>query len=183
MPTTTKARATRQDPRWPRAHERLREIFQERLPDGMTQEEFGELHGIGSQGMVWQYLNGWTPLNIEAAAKFAKGLNCTIADISPEMAAEIKEAIVVRLGKISRRVAMAFAGALCLSALSSHDAQAQSVLHNAFSQSNQSGGISQVIVLIHIVRRRLRKAANRVYSLLRSTIPAFETPLVFRTSG
>lgn len=161
---STKVRPLRQDPRWPRAHEKLRQLFQERLPDGMTQEEFGELYSIGSQGMVWQYLNGWTPLNIEAAAKFAKGLNCTIADISPEMASEIKEAIVVRLGKTSRRVAMAFVAALSAQAFSPHDAKAQSALHNAYSAPIDS---SKALNVIHIVRQVVSRVSRLVQAAIR----------------
>lgn len=92
----------RQDPRWPQAHERLRELYLERVPSGMSQADFGEVYGLGTQGMVWQYLNGYTPLNVEAAAKFAKGLRCTIEDISPEMARTIKADI---LSVMRRRVA------------------------------------------------------------------------------
>lgn len=150
----TKARTLRQDPRWPRAHERLKELFQERVPDGMTQEEFGERYGIGTQGMVWQYLNGWTPLNIEAAEKFAAGLNCTIADISQEMASYIKERIVVRLGKISRRVAALAGAVLSLQFFPSHDAQ--SALHNQIIGERSS----QVIDVIHIVRALILAATS-----------------------
>src|SRR5688572_845879 len=88
----------RQDARWPDAHARLRRLYQERIPAGMSQAEFGAAYGIGTQGMVWQYLNGYTPLNFEAAAKFARGLRCTIHDISPEMAAALKADILPVLG-------------------------------------------------------------------------------------
>lgn len=59
----------------------------------LTQEEFGERYGIGSQGMVWQYLNARTPLNLPAAARFAKGLGCKIEDFSPSLAADVMEAL------------------------------------------------------------------------------------------
>lgn len=52
----------------------------------MSQQGFGLEYGIGSQGMVWQYLNAVAPLNLEAAAKFAKGLHCSISDFSPRLA-------------------------------------------------------------------------------------------------
>ena len=151
----TKVRPLRQDPRWPNAHERLKELFRERLPEGMTQEEFGERYGIGSQGMVWQYLNGWTPLNIEAAEKFAAGLNCTIADISQEMASYIKERIVVRLGKISRRVAV-FVAALSLAPFPSHDARSATLL-SAFS--------ANVCVLCQLLLALLLKAVGRALAV------------------
>lgn len=63
---------------------RLRQLFNERTKLG--QEAFGAEFKIGSQGMVWQYLNGKTPLNIGAASKFAKGLKCSIQDFSPTLA-------------------------------------------------------------------------------------------------
>lgn len=90
----------KQDPRWPDAHIRLQALFgdEARRPPWMTQEKFGAEYGIGSQGMVWQYLNGYTPLNIEAAAKFAQGLRCTIRDISPEMDAVMRGQILPAMG-------------------------------------------------------------------------------------
>jgi len=100
----------RQDPRWPDAHIRLQKLFRERKPPDMSQERFGAEYGLGSQGMVWQYLNGYTPLNIEAAAKFAHGLRCTIRDISPEMDREMRRHILPALGLAAwgRTVALAF---------------------------------------------------------------------------
>lgn len=46
---------------------RLKRLFRERAK--RTQTEFGDLFGIGSQEMVWQYLNGHTPLNLSAALR------------------------------------------------------------------------------------------------------------------
>jgi hypothetical protein len=54
----------------------------------ITQAGFGAEHGIGVQGMVWQYLNGATPLNLPAAVAFASALGCQIADFSKRLAAE-----------------------------------------------------------------------------------------------
>lgn len=87
----------RQDPRWPEAHVNLLGLW-DRRPEGMTQEQFGAEYGLGSQGMVWQYLNGYTPLNFEAASKFAKGLRCTIKDISPEMDAVMRSQLLPAMG-------------------------------------------------------------------------------------
>lgn len=99
--------------RWPEAHVNLKQLYEERVPTGMTQEEFGSQFGIGTQGMVWQYLNGHRPLNAEAAAKFARGLQCTIYDISPEMAEALKAEIVPVLGpKAWLRGALAKAAAI-----------------------------------------------------------------------
>jgi hypothetical protein len=68
--------------------ERLRALFTERAT--VSQAKFGELYGIGTQGMVWQYLNARRPLNPKAAKGFADGLQLTIADISPRLAALIE---------------------------------------------------------------------------------------------
>lgn len=59
-------------------------LFQ--LRTELSQEAFGAQYGIGSQGMVWQYLKGYVPLNLEAAAKFAAGLGVELRDISPRLA-------------------------------------------------------------------------------------------------
>jgi hypothetical protein len=92
-----------QDPRWPTAHIELKRLYEERVK--MSQTEFGIAFGLGTQGMVWQYLNGYTPLNYDAAAKFAKGLRCTISDFSPEMANAFEAEILPFLGRKLRRVA------------------------------------------------------------------------------
>jgi hypothetical protein len=68
--------------------ERLRAFFAERAE--VSQERFGELYGIGTQGMVWQYLNAHRPLNPKAAKAFADGLQLTLADISPKIASTIE---------------------------------------------------------------------------------------------
>ncbi len=70
---------------------RLKAIFIEKA--GMSQEEFGKVFEIGSQGMVWQYLNGKSPLNIIAASKFADGLGVQIRDFSPHWAKILSEAV------------------------------------------------------------------------------------------
>lgn len=91
--------------RWGEAHVRLRELFDQRA--GMSQLEFAERFGLGTQGMVWQYLSGYRPLNYEAAAKFAKGLNCRIDDFSPEMAEALREEILPVLGRAAKVAAKA----------------------------------------------------------------------------
>lgn len=87
--------------------ERLKRLYDERVPSGMSQAEFGANYGIGSKAMVWQYLTGYRPLNFEAAAKFARGLKCTIADISPEMARKLRVDIFPVLGRVSIKTAIA----------------------------------------------------------------------------
>lgn len=68
---------------------RLKALFNERK-NGLSQAEFGAKNDIGSQGMVWQYLNGHTALNPKAAAGFAAGLGCKVSDFSPQIAADIE---------------------------------------------------------------------------------------------
>jgi len=104
----------KQDARWPDAHIRLKKLYEQRVPSGMTQEEFGQEYGIGTQGMVWQYLNGHTPLNYDAASKFAEGLRCTIEDISPQMQENLQRRILPAMGLKSWRRAAALA-LVCLS--------------------------------------------------------------------
>lgn len=91
---------------WAGAHVRLKRIYEARVPPDVTQKQFGERSGIGSQSMVAQYLNGIRPLNFEAAAKFARALGCTIYDICPEMADAIRDDILPFLGKALRRAAV-----------------------------------------------------------------------------
>jgi transcriptional regulator with XRE-family HTH domain len=73
--------------------ERLRALYKERLPKGMTQLAFAVESGLGkTQGIVAHYLNGVTPLNLSAVIKFARTLNCTVDEISPTLAAELNAA-------------------------------------------------------------------------------------------
>lgn len=62
----------------------LRELWDTRRHP--SQAEFGELYDIGNQSSVAHFLKGLAPLSLKAAAGFAKGLNCTIADFSPRLA-------------------------------------------------------------------------------------------------
>ena len=68
---------------------RLKRLFKERSP--LSQEAFGEEYGIGTQGMVWQYLNARSPLNLSAAIKFASGLAVSVAEFSPRLAQELEQ--------------------------------------------------------------------------------------------
>lgn len=65
---------------------RLKEIYEQRK-GSMSQEEFAAAHGFGTQGAVWQYLNAYTPLNVDAAIRFARALRCKINDFSPTLSA------------------------------------------------------------------------------------------------
>lgn len=111
------------------AHITLKRLWDERIaPTGISQEEFGEKYGIGTQGMVSQYLLGTRPLNYDAAAKFAWGFNCTIEEICPEMARTIvKDILPVLRGSLRRRRAAACVALMSFFSAASftpHDAQA-----------------------------------------------------------
>ena len=58
----------------------------------ISQADFGEKYGIGSQGMVSQYLQARRPLNVDAAVAFAKGLEVAIDEFSPQLASFIQHA-------------------------------------------------------------------------------------------
>ncbi|MFS8973880.1 helix-turn-helix domain-containing protein [Cupriavidus necator] len=70
---------------------RLKALYEERNGK-FSQEEFGRRFEIGSQSMVWQYLNAQRPLNIKAATGFAQGLDVDIDAFSPRLADEIRRA-------------------------------------------------------------------------------------------
>lgn len=86
----TKA-ATKIDDQQAAEARRLAELFREKS-GGMTQEEFGSRYNIGTQGMMWQLLNGRRPLSLKSAVGFAKGLNVPLNEVSPTIAAEVREA-------------------------------------------------------------------------------------------
>lgn len=67
---------------------RLKAIYGKQAP--VKQAEFGREYGIGGQTMVANYLNAHSPLNLAAAAGFARGLGCKIRDFSPRLAAEAR---------------------------------------------------------------------------------------------
>ncbi|NMG64349.1 hypothetical protein GPA19_05240 [Azoarcus indigens] len=70
---------------------RLKALYETQRPEKMSQEKFGATYEIGSQGVVWQYLNARIPLNLEAALKFAKGLSCSVGQFSPRLAKDLGE--------------------------------------------------------------------------------------------
>ncbi|EOW6510229.1 helix-turn-helix domain-containing protein, partial [Escherichia coli] len=53
---------------------------------GLTQERAAEILGFSTQGAVSHYLNGQTPLNLEAVIKFAGLLQVPPESIRPDMA-------------------------------------------------------------------------------------------------
>jgi hypothetical protein len=77
--------------------EALRHLFEartEKTGEGrlISQMDFGAKYGIGSQGMVWQYLRGHRPLNIKAAVSFARGLGVKVSDFSETLGRQIEDA-------------------------------------------------------------------------------------------
>ena len=72
--------------------QRLKALYYKKFGKKSTQDEIGKQALIGTQGMVNQYLNATRPLNIKAAIKFCKILDCKIDDFSPEIANQIEEA-------------------------------------------------------------------------------------------
>ena len=70
---------------------RLLKALYQTVPHDLTQEAFGQKHGIGNQGAVWQFLNGKTAISMNAAKGFAEGLRCEIAAFSPRLAKEAAE--------------------------------------------------------------------------------------------
>lgn len=67
--------------------ERLKKLFIERA--GVSQAEFGDRFGIGTQGHVSQYLNAKRALNMPVAIRFAQGLGVPVDAFSPSIAAAI----------------------------------------------------------------------------------------------
>ncbi|WFC66453.1 XRE family transcriptional regulator [Achromobacter denitrificans] len=67
----------------------LKRLFKERVK--VSQAAFGAENEIGTQGMVWQYLNAGSPLNVKVAVKFAKAMGIDVAEFSPRLAKELGE--------------------------------------------------------------------------------------------
>lgn len=78
---------------------RLRRLWNERRPkiEGrpISQGKFAEVHDFGTQGVVWQYLEGRIALNLQAALKFANGLGVSVKDFSPTLAKQFGKSVVV----------------------------------------------------------------------------------------
>lgn len=65
---------------------------------GKTQEQAADILGFKTQGAVSQYLNGKLALNLQAASKFAKMLNCHVSAFSPRLAAELPPTYIPQQG-------------------------------------------------------------------------------------
>lgn len=70
---------------------RLDRLYQGKK-EKISQDKFGADFGLGTQGMVSQYLKARRPLNIKAAEAFARGLGVKIEEFSPNLAEQIKKA-------------------------------------------------------------------------------------------
>lgn len=70
---------------------RLFRLWNERKPEGMTQEKFGVEYDMGTQGNVNLYLKGGQKLNLYAVGQFAKVLGVKIDAISPTLADQVRE--------------------------------------------------------------------------------------------
>lgn len=145
------------------AHLTLKRLWDERItPTGMSQEEFGEKYGIGTQGMVSQYLLGTRPLNYDAAAKFARGFGCSIEEICPDMARVLLKDIfpVLRRSLRRRRYACIAAASLISSLLQAPPADA-SIYHN----QNVAPNASVILIAYKRARRWLRSGLALWYSV------------------
>lgn len=74
--------------------QKLKELFegyvQKQAQKGVkvTQAGFAAAAGLGSQGLLWQYLNARIPLNLRAGLQFVKGIGCRLEEFSPRLATE-----------------------------------------------------------------------------------------------
>lgn len=70
---------------------RLKAIYEAKKGElQLTQASLAALCGWESQGSVSQYLNGKIPLNLDAAAKLARNLECSIADFSKALDSDLR---------------------------------------------------------------------------------------------
>lgn len=63
-----------------------------------SQAQFAREFGLGTTGMVWQYLAGRRPLNLEAALKFAAALRVPLSAFSKRLSAQAAKAQTLILG-------------------------------------------------------------------------------------
>jgi hypothetical protein len=93
---------------------RLKQRFAEAKRSGIGQAQFARNFKVpGGASMVNQNCSGNRPISLEAATAYAKGFRCTLAEISPRLAAGIAPHTVtvpVKTGQLSP-------GALDLAAL------------------------------------------------------------------
>lgn len=63
--------------------ERLKELFKGVRNRAKFAKEFKV---PGGSSMIWQHLSGTRPISLEAAQAYMRGFNCSLEDISPELA-------------------------------------------------------------------------------------------------
>lgn len=77
---------------------KLRERFK-----GVNRAAFARDHSIkGGQAMIYQHITGRRPMSLEAAASYATGFGCTLAEISPRLALEIDKAATLNPDSVAR---------------------------------------------------------------------------------
>ena len=60
---------------------------------GVNRAAFARDHQLkGGQAMIYQHITGRRPISIEAAMAYAAGFGCSLAEISPRLAAEAQKA-------------------------------------------------------------------------------------------
>ena len=70
----------------------LKRLYDLKAPKSViTQAEFAKRYKVGSQSMLWQYLNGRKALNLKAAVKIAAGLGVAVSDFSPRLSKEQRD--------------------------------------------------------------------------------------------
>jgi transcriptional regulator with XRE-family HTH domain len=75
-----------------RTESRMLKALWDQSSHGLSQDAFGHKFGIGSQGMVWQCLNGTgSTISLKAARGFARGLKVEVSAFSPRLAATMAE--------------------------------------------------------------------------------------------
>lgn len=130
---------------------KLKALFKERVK--VSQMRFGEDNELGSQGNVWQYLNARSPLNLEAAIKFAKGLKCSVSDFSPRLASAL------RADSGPHSMGAGLAAAVSLIASGPVLGAAESATSSAIDLASQAAEIGRMWLLLPEARRKKVKAA------------------------
>jgi len=85
----------------------LKRLYKERIKaKGISQAQFAEVSGIGSQTLISMLLNRDRSITPQNAVKFCEMLQCTMHEVCPEMAEFMAKELLPHLGKALRRAAM-----------------------------------------------------------------------------
>jgi len=70
---------------------RIQKMFDAlKLETGMKKAEFARVFNFpGGASMISQHISGHRPISLDAMVAYTKGFNCSVADISPTMAASL----------------------------------------------------------------------------------------------